>query len=345
MRKTIGFVSALALMAGLGAIGVLPLETGKRLASQASSAKMFSPAQAQERPAAINGAASNYAVIAPTFLLAANGADSYIRLFNGAGTAGSTTPSNFSISMVGIPSGQQYGGTITIPVPHMASVQYPLQAFINATGAGTLANGDTSWAVYLQNADAEAGYQHVTYSEASSLFENMSTCSSVVNEQMVSRHSELVASNVHTARLANNTFPSTLRIHNYYNVPITYKILVFAAGSYTSGTVTPDASAGDLVCTITGIGVAANSTRSIPFADIENNPSCSAISASNYANVVFLDQSGGAPNGMLNHVIRATAYNGDINMSTVCAVNRNSTTSTGGSTGGGGGGVIISPYL
>ena len=87
---------------------------GNAPSAPASGAAAAKTAAAVEKPQAVNGAL--YAVIAPTYN-GTGGTSSYIRLFNG-GAATAT----FSVTMVGSPSGSNYG-TANIQVPTRASPQ------------------------------------------------------------------------------------------------------------------------------------------------------------------------------------------------------------------------------
>jgi hypothetical protein len=338
MRKTLGYVSALALMAGLAASATGPL---------GAVAQKFSPVTGAEaasvlHQSAINGTVSNYAVIAPTFLgNGVSGPQSYIRLFNGAGLANATTTSTFGVTIVGAQTGQVYGSSFTLAIPHMASIQYDLNELVSMAGVtpGTYKSGDSSYVVYLQNSDSEAGFQHAVYDWGSKLFENISICDSLLNEQMSSLHNEMVLTNVHTSVGPNKigvNFPSTIRIHNYYNVPITYTLTILNAGSRTgSGAIS--ASSGKQICQITGQTVAANTTLTLPVSTtIESNAACSSITSADYLNVVIADQSGGAPNAAVSDLLFVSALNGSTSMTPTCAVNKPTTS--------GGGGVVVSPY-
>src|SRR5262249_36103662 len=128
-----------------------------------------------EKPSALNG--QLYAVIAPIYTGATS---SFIRLFNGMNAS-----STFSISVVGSPSGRVMG-TTTYSVPSNASPQYPIADIISKAGAGSLTNGDTSYALYLQDPDSTAGYQHVTFNGNNSFFENNSICANLLSPTVVS---------------------------------------------------------------------------------------------------------------------------------------------------------------
>lgn len=323
MRKTLGYVSAVALLAGLAAGATSPQGVGGHRffpITGADAASIF-------HQSAINGTTNNTAVIAPTFFSTNNTTPhSYIRFFNGAGLAGSHTTSTFSITIVGDKTGNPYGSPFTIAIPHMASIQYGIHELVGLAGVtlGSFTGGDTGYVVYVQNPDSEAGFMSAVYDWGSKLFENMSMCNTNINEQMSSLHNEMVLTNVHTSVGPNQigqNFPSTIRIHNYYNIPITYRMTIFNAGSRTStGAISTDA--GNQICQIaSNTTVPANTTMTVPVSTIEANPACSTITAADYINVVIADQSGGAPNAVVSQTVGVSAYNGNTSMTPTCAVN------------------------
>jgi hypothetical protein len=152
----------------------------------------------------------------------------------------------------------------------------------------------------------------------------------------------VVVNNVHTSKVANNQFPSTILIHNYYNVPITYAMTVFNAGGRTSGTgLVLQSDSGKQTCQVSGNTVNANDSKSIPFSSIEATNGCTIDSDESYANVVITPTTAGQqPDAVITHTIAAGTFSGNnLNMSPVCAVNPVSTSTTTG------GDVPTSPYL
>ncbi|TAK98330.1 MAG: hypothetical protein EPO08_19345, partial [Rhodospirillaceae bacterium] len=149
MRKSLGLVSALALMGGLaastsGSNGTVGGGISQMLAPVAEAASV-------EHQTAINASTGNYAVVAPTFLGDANGAFSVIRLISAVGAAGSSTTSTFSLTVVGNNSGQVYGAPFTVAVPHLATIGIGLSDIVKDAGATYKAftNGDTGYAIYI----------------------------------------------------------------------------------------------------------------------------------------------------------------------------------------------------
>jgi hypothetical protein len=269
---------------------------------------------------------TKYAVIAPTFYTASGaGTQSYIRLFSGAGTLG--TKSTFNVTLVGATTGNAYGSPFTLNIPYMASVQYSLGQLVALAGAGAFTGGDTAFAVWLRNTDLEAGYQHVTYNPVSLLFENISNCISPIGERMLPLHSQAILTNVHTSKVAGNGYPSTIHIYNYSQAPVSYTFNVFNGGNVASGaTVAPNS--GKLTCQYRPSGsVAANGAAIIPMSTIEAASGCTLDSDEFYANIQVVNENG-PMNAVVTHLIRASAYNGDSNLTDVCAVNKASLAST-----------------
>lgn len=263
---------------------------------------------------------TQYAVITPTFYTSAGtGTQSYIRLFSGAGSLGAT--SAFTLTLVGTQTGNVYGQPFTIRIPYMASVQYSVGQLVGLAGAGAFAGGDASFAVFIRNTDPEAGYQHVTYNPASSLFENISNCVSPLNERMIPLHNAAIATNVHTSKVAGGQYPSTLYIYNYSNAPASYTLDVFHGGNAATGTAVAPNS-GKLTCRYHPNGpVAANSMLAVPMSAIEATPGCAVDSDEFYA-TVQVSNDAGPTNATVTHLMRASAYSGDINLTNVCAVNK-----------------------
>jgi hypothetical protein len=262
--------------------------------------------------------ANNYAVIAPVFA-SASGASSYIRLFSGTGGQGQT--STFTFSVVGIPSARQYGANYSIAIPYMASVQFSIQDILAVTRAGALNSGDTSYAVYLKNPDAQAGYQHVTYNAETALFENGNNCHTSINEQMIAAQNAMVVTNLHMPTIP--AYPSTVTIHNHSATPTTYALDVHAGGVATvsGATATVASTAGNLLCQVSRT-VPANSSATIPFSTISSLPECAAADNQFYANIKLRNIAGGPPDATVAHWVRVNRYGGDSNLGGVCAINR-----------------------
>lgn len=262
-----------------------------------------------EKPAALNG--TLYAVIAPTYT---GDTTSFIRLFNGA-----TSSSTFSISVVGSPSGITYG-TTNIAVPSNASPQYSLTTILSLANAAALKSGDTSYALYIQNADATAGYQHVTFNGKNGFFENNSICANLLSPTVVAVNNAQVLTNVHTSQLGN--YPSTITLSNYWNGPVTYRLTV------------RDAATGNMIGQTT-VNAAANATYMIPESQLESQIPFSPPSGMSHVNVFIVDTSGAPPNAVSGVSITNTTLAAQINMSVACAVNARSTSVGGGDPGGG----------
>ena len=177
---------------------------------------------AERASAGLDGA--RYAVVAPTYA-GSDGNTSYLRLANGQGAGGTISkPTTFNITVVGSPSGNTYG-VARIEVAALASPQFSLQDILTRAGAGGLADGDTAYAFYIQDADRVA-YQHVIYNGANGFFENVSICGvgGFANEPGGSMEPLW---NVHTSALS--TYPSQVFLHNYQSQSAAYQVTVVDA--------------------------------------------------------------------------------------------------------------------
>lgn len=284
---------------------------GKAPSAPASGASAAKTAAAVEGPQAVNGAL--HAVIAPTYN-GTGGTTSYIRLFNG-GAATAT----FSITLIGSPSAFTYG-TAMIQVPSRASLQYSLEEIRVAASAAPL--NDTSYSLYIQSAEATAGYQHVTFNTQNLFFENNSSCKYQLNHTIASVVNSAVLLNIHTSLF--QTYPSQVEIHNYSSSPINYTATVIEArtGAIKGTTTLP---------------IGANTTYVAPFANIQAAAGWTPAAGEFHANLVITDPANVAPAVQLGQsIINQTVSNALVNMSPTCAVNAPVAASSGGGGDGGG---------
>ncbi len=267
---------------------------------------------AGEKQSAING--TTYAVVAPTYN-SPTGTLSYLRLFNGA-----NGPSNFTITIVGSPTGKTYG-TANIQVGRSASPQYSLtQILQNANvavvnGAGVLTGGDTSFSLYIQDPDTLSGYQHVTYNAASAFFENVSVCNSLLNQTVSSNSSSAVLMNVHTSKISD--YPSQIELHNFWNAAVTYRL---TAVDSTTG----------VVISAMNLATAPNASYAIPFTSMQTTLNFQPSASQFHVNLIVTDPSGAPPYIMLGQSIVNSQLAANISMSTACAVNNSSGSYAGG---------------
>ncbi len=287
---------------------------GNASTAPASGAAAVKSAAAVEKPQAVNGAL--YAVIAPTYN-GTGGTSSYIRLFNG-GAATAT----FSITMVGSPSGFNYG-TANIQVPTRAAPQYSLEEI--RVAAGALPLNDTSYSLYVQSTEPTAGYQHVTFNTQNLFFENVSTCKFAMNHTIQSVVNSKVLMNIHTSLLP--TYPSQIEIHNYSSSQINYTATVI------------EARTGAIKGTTT-IPIGANATYVQPFTTLQTAVGWTPTGNELHANLVITDTAGVSPAVQLGQsIVNQALNNALISMSATCAVNAPVVAATGGGgTGGDGGG-------
>jgi hypothetical protein len=271
-----------------------PVE-GQRTVQTAQSVEIV-----REKPAAISNGGS-YGIIAPLYRYA--DPLSLIRLVNGG-----LTPTTFSITVVGVPSGNNLG-TAQIFVPGAASLQKSISEILTAANA-TPGVSDTTYSFYIQSAAQLAGYQHIIFSNSSGFLENVSVCKYNLNQSFSATAYAEGVINVHTSVLAGGTFPSQIELHNYASTTQTYILNVYES---VTGALKGRAS----------INAAANSTYLLPFTDIQQaigwNPTATEI----HANVSLSTTTGTtAPQASIGHTIVNTRQtNTVLNMTNVCAVN------------------------
>ena len=205
--------------------------------------------------------------------------------------------------------------------PRCSTTFLPSLAKANAAAAV-----DHGYAIYIQNPEPTAGYEHVTFNSTSGLFENVSNCQYTLNETVKAFYPSLVATNLHTTALANNTYPTQIDLHNYWNAQVSYGVYVY------------DAANGNMIGTkVYAIG--ANSTKSVGVSTLQSDIGFTPTSAQPHINIIVTDVANQAPAEMLGVGIVSSAYGGVINMSMACAVNAPPAPSTGGTPVGDGGGA------
>ncbi len=258
--------------------------------------------------AALNG--TLYAVAAPIYD-GSNGSTSFLRLYGGV-----TAPSTFTINVVGTTTGATLG-TATITVPKMASPQFSFGTILTLASAATAA--DHGYALYIQNPDRTAGYQHVAYNGASALFENLSVCGTLLTQAVTAYYPSLVVTNVHTDRLAAG-YPTQIEIHNYWNAPVTYGVHVYDAGTADSTTGVIRSGSGSPVGS-TSYTVGANASISLAFTKIQQDIRWTTNSSQLHANIIVSEIFDQPPTETLGVFIVNNALGGLINMGSACAVN------------------------
>jgi hypothetical protein len=190
----------------------------------AGFARVAAPTNDIELPASIDGTTD--AVIAPTYL-AATGAETYLRLFDGA-----ASPAAFTVTVVGTPSGKAYGNA-SYKVPKDGALQKSLSTILTDANAGPLSSGDTGYSLYISNPDAVSYYEHVVFSSITSLFENLSICRYAQRTVGLSgiTFPYTVVLSVHTSALDQGKYPSQIVIHNYQSTPVTFQATVLDGGN------------------------------------------------------------------------------------------------------------------
>lgn len=253
-----------------------------------------------------------YAQVFPIFP-AANANTSFIRLGNENNAA-----SVFHITAVGAPSGELYGaGDIT--VPSHATPQYDIGTLLTRIGALALAGGDTGYSFYLSNGDPNTYFQTVIYNGGNRFFEDTTICAPGSSLQ----GSKTVA-NVHTSKLAGNSYPSTIYIHNLLYVDADYTVTVRDSGT------------GTVLGSVASVPVKANSTTSYPFSFFESRVSIPAgvLHATlefkpTPAFAAILDPTGAPPNpdpddigAIFGNTVFNVELNAFLNLSNKCRINR-----------------------
>lgn len=257
---------------------------------------------ATEKQAVIDG--EDYAVVAPIYD-GTTGPQSFIRLFNG-GDATST----FEITIINSNNGITLGSA-AIDVPVNASPQFPVvpasgsNSIFGQAGVATSTGGN--YALYIQNTEELSGYVHVTYNPFTVAFENQSLCATPLNQKLAAED-EIVLTNVHTSALASNQFPSILSIHNYAD---TSQTITIAVSNSATG-----AAIGQL-----SESIGANRTLSLSVDEIETELNFSPLSDEVHVNLTFTKPGGGDVPLEINHTVRNSQIDGDVNLTVACAVN------------------------
>lgn len=175
--------------------------------------------------------------------------------------------------MVGSPSGQVYG-TGQVQVASKASTQFPLVTILTAAHAGPLSNGDTSYALYMQDPDALLSFQHAVYNATNGDFYNASLCHFDSATDYTALNSFLT--NVHTSAFA--AYPSQIYVHNYGTSAATYDVSIY------------DATTGNKIGTVPLL-IAANATYSAAFTWYQQQLNWSPTSTQPYVNMAFSPRS------------------------------------------------------
>lgn len=243
---------------------------------------------------------SQYGIIAPVYdgTATSGGSASFIRLFNGG-----TVTTTFTTTVVGTPSGRIYG-VANYAVPKNASPQKYYNDILTAAGAGPLTGGDTGYAIYVQNLDYYAGYQHVTFNGATTFFENASICARLLNPPAAAGSGVLL--NVHTTKLAG--WPSKVQIYNSGSAAANFQVSAV------------DVDTGVQIGNAATIAVGANEAKSMTMAALQTAMAI-ANPAVNQVNIIVTDPSASTLGAVLGHQVTNAALSADFNLTTVCAAN------------------------
>jgi hypothetical protein len=257
------------------------------------------PGFSAERQSALNG--TLYTTVAPTFYND-NSNLSFIRFAN----LDASAASDFTVTVLGSPSGNTYGST-TIHVPAHASPQYPITQLVSMAGAATFNGGDTNYSFYIRNASLSAAYQHVLYNGNNGFFENLSTCVFFPGAVYKGLPQSLI--NVHTTRLS--AYPSNIVIHNMFNAAVTYRATIY------------DAATGTQIGSV-DVPLRANESQTISEATFEQRMNWTPAENQLHVNFIFSMIGGNVDDffGTVSHVIFNSVLQASINMSTLCRVQR-----------------------
>jgi hypothetical protein len=280
--------------------------------------------------AALNG--TLYAVVSPIYD-GSNGSTSFLRLYGGVGSAGST----FEISVVRTIDGAVLG-TTNIAVPKNASPQFEMHTILAKANVGEVP--DHGYAFYLRNPEPTAGYQHVTYNGLSTLFENVNNCAFMLNEVVKTAYPSVVVTNLHTAVPIFTNYPTQVDIHNYWNAPANYGVYVYDAGTADNSGVIRSGSGSMMGSRVYRVG--ANSSISLSMAQIQQDIGWSATpNVQLHANLIVTEVTNQAPAETVGVVIVTKQLGGSVNMSNTCAVNAPPAPGGGGTIGGGDSGAYL----
>jgi hypothetical protein len=183
--------------------------------------------------------------------------------------------------------------------------------------AGSPTGADTGFTLYFQNAEPWAGYQHVSYNNATTLFGNNSACYASTTNEVHGVHNMAVLTNVHTTLLSG--YPSTIYIHNPNSSTVSYHVVVVDAGYADSTTGALDATAGNEQGSF-DVSIAANSTYSQSFSSVLSQIGWSPSGSQYHANVLVYDPTGANSAPVLGQQIVTQSLGGQVDMSAGCSV-------------------------
>lgn len=248
-----------------------------------------------DKSAALTG--TSYTVI-DAIQLGINNNYSFIRFVNGSGHT-----SVFFVTIVGNPSGKNYG-TVTVTVPNYGSPQYGAKDITNVQGFTTLPAGESDLSFYVRNTDHGngVGFQHVVWNSFTGFFENASICTyyANVNYSVLNQ----VAVNLDTA--AVTAYPSVLVLHNPDAVSRIYQAYVYS--SISGGYI------GSVYATIP-----ANATFERTVASIQQQ--VGYTTAESHLNVIFASADSLPYTAISGHFINNLQLDAYTNMSMGCGIN------------------------
>ncbi|MBX7198051.1 MAG: hypothetical protein K1X51_01590 [Rhodospirillaceae bacterium] len=250
---------------------------------------------ALEKPATFSG--TSYTVQGRMFL-GADGNLSYLRFLNLSGT-----PAIVTATMVGSPSGKNYG-TATVNIANHASRQLSITDLMGQAKVAGLDSTDDRMGVYLRADASPVAVQNVLFAGATGFFENMTTCQ---NSSVSDTNTALM--NVHTTSITG--FPSYVTIYNYSSNEQAYDVGVYEANTGTfKGQVT--------------VPVPANGTFEQPFSWFQDQLAWSPGPSEYHANLTVVARSD-SRSSQLSHTVYNAKLNVFLNLTAFCNIESTAT--------------------
>ena len=243
-----------------------------------------------ERSTALSG--DGYTVIGRVFLNEA-GNLSFVRLLNLSGTAATV-----SASVIGSPSGRNYG-TTQISIANHASRQIPVTDILSDVGQLGPVSPDDRLALYLRGDATPVAVQHVLFNQSTGFFENMSACQ---NSSVSDTNTALM--NLHTSIISE--YVSYVTIYNPTTTTAVYEVQVYEAAS------------GSLKGLVT-VSIDPNSTFEQPFSWFQDQVQWSPAATEFHANIVAFPVSG-SRGALISHTIYNNKLGAFLNLSNFCTV-------------------------
>ena len=230
-----------------------------------------------------------------------NRTSSAIRFYNG-----SLSAATFEMTIVNVSTGAQVGNTKSFTMTANESQIYFISTLLGSQFVNATVTTGQVYAVYIKSSERLAGYQHILYNGNTDLFENPTVCTTPYNQTSLASNNSIVLLNIPTTKLPQ--YPGIVLIHNVSAVAVNLNLTVFSS-------VTASAK-GDIQVTIQP-----NRSYSNTITNLQNSTSWSPSTDELWAHVVITDSNGGAPQVLASTLINNTALQGNIGLTTACAIN------------------------